>query len=85
MPSPAARGGAGRGSAESKRDLRICWWIFPAFYSLFGLIFVPLARVMPPPSPGLATGQIVTFFHAHALTIQIGFGLLMVVRKFRYI
>jgi hypothetical protein len=76
--SAAAHGG-GRYSPGSKRDLWICWWIFPAFYSLFGLIFVPLARVMPPPGPGLTTGQIVTFFHAHALTIQIGFGLLMVV------
>jgi hypothetical protein len=75
----AAPGGAGPGSRDRKPDLWICWWIFPAFYSLFGLIFVPLARVMPPPSPSLSTSQIVTFFHAHSLTIQIGFGLLMIV------
>src|SRR5207302_294676 len=31
----------GHGS-DCKRDLWICWWIFPAFYTLFGVIFVPL-------------------------------------------
>jgi hypothetical protein len=59
-------------------DLWTCWWVFPPFYTLFGIIFVPLTRVMPPPSPAKITAQVVGFFHAHALTIQIGFGILMV-------
>ncbi len=79
-PASAAVGvGAGRYRRDSKLDLWICWWIFPVFYTLFGLIFVPLTRVMPPPRPSLTTSQIVAFFHAHSLTIQIGFVLLMIV------
>ncbi|HKS99268.1 MAG TPA: hypothetical protein VJT31_07035 [Rugosimonospora sp.] len=66
----------------SKTDQWICWWVMPAFYLLFGLIFVLLARVMPPPRPDRTPAQIAGFFHAHALTIQIGFGLLMVVIGF---
>lgn len=59
-------------------DLQICFWVVPVFYSLFGVMFV-LARVMPPPRPDVTAHQMVDFFHQHALTIQIGFGLLMVV------
>ena len=67
---------AGRGGRRLL-DLWACWWVFPPFYTLFGIIFVPLTRVMPPPSPAKSTAQIVLFFHAHALTIQIGFSVLM--------
>jgi hypothetical protein len=66
----------------SKIDQWICWWTLPAFYTLFGIIFVPLARVMPPPRPDRNPEQIAAFIHAHALTIQIGFGLLMIVIGF---
>ena len=48
------------------------------FYTVFGVIFVLLTRVMPPPRPGLSVDQINAFFHAHATTIKLGFALLMV-------
>jgi hypothetical protein len=64
-------------AGREKLDLWICWWILPVFYTFFGLIFVLLAHVMPPPSPGLSVPQILAFFHAHATTIKIGFALLM--------
>ncbi len=67
---------------DSKTDQWICWWSMPIFYTLFGLIFVGLARVMPPPRPDVTTAQIVGFFHDHALTIKIGFGLLLIVIGF---
>ncbi|MCW2654667.1 MAG: hypothetical protein JWR32_5643 [Mycobacterium sp.] len=67
---------------NSKIDLWICYWTVPIFYGLFGLIFVALTRVMPPPRPDVPADQIVAFFHAHALTIKIGFGLLMIVIGF---
>lgn len=66
-------------AADTRRGLWICWWIFPAFYTLFAVIFVPLTRVMPPPSPGMSVPEIAAFFAAHRAGIQIGFGLLMVV------
>lgn len=65
-----------------KIDQRIAWWTIPIFYNLFGLIFVVLTRVMPPPRPDVGPTQIVEFFTAHSLTIRIGFGILMVVVGF---
>ena len=67
---------ADRGSG--KLDLWICWWVFPVFYALFGVIFVVLTRVMPPPRPGVSVEQVNAFFHDHATTIKLGFALLMV-------
>lgn len=66
----------------SKVDQWICWWTSVVFYTLFGVIFFALTRVMPPPRPALTTDQIVHFFAVHRLTIQIGFGILMVVIGF---
>ncbi|MCG5434166.1 hypothetical protein LV457_17995 [Mycobacterium sp. MYCO198283] len=63
----------------ARTDLVIVWWTLPVFYTLFGLIFVVLTRVMPPPRPDKPVEQIVDFFAEHTLTIKLGFGVLMVV------
>ncbi|MHC9295720.1 hypothetical protein ACRCUN_24920 [Mycobacterium sp. LTG2003] len=60
-----------------KVDQWICWWTIPIFYLIFGLIFVVLTRVMPPPRPDVGHAEIVAFFTDHGLTIRIGFALLM--------
>lgn len=60
-----------------KIDQWICWWTIPIFYAIFGLIFVVLTRVMPPPRPDASTDQIVAFFRDNAPTIRIGFALLL--------
>jgi hypothetical protein len=62
---------------KPKIDQWIAWWTIPIFYNLFGLIFVVLTRVMPPPRPDVTDAQIVAFFETHSLTIRIGFALLM--------
>jgi hypothetical protein len=61
-----------------KIDQWICWWTIPVFYNIFGLIFVVLTRVMPPPRPDVRPDQIVAFFAEHSLSIRVGFGLLMI-------
>jgi hypothetical protein len=60
-------------ATASKRDLRIVFWIFPTFFGLFGVMFVLLGKVIPPPRPDITTDQKVHWFAAHASTIQIGF------------
>jgi uncharacterized membrane protein (DUF441 family) len=62
-----------------KRDVWIVFWIVPAFYTAFGIIFFMLARVMPPPRPDVTTGQMVHFFDVHSTTIKIGFGILVLI------
>ncbi|MGE2715299.1 hypothetical protein ACQI4L_14675 [Mycolicibacterium litorale] len=62
-----------------RRDIWIVFWSVPAFYTAFGAIFFALARVMPPPRPDVTTADKVDFFAAHSTTIQIGFGLLILI------
>jgi hypothetical protein len=71
-----------RAKSREKLDLRITFWTIPVYYVLFGIIFVPLAHVMPPPKPGLTTQHMVDFVGSHSLTIKIGFGILLVVVGF---
>jgi hypothetical protein len=61
------------------RDVWIVFWIVPAFYTLFGVIFFALAKVMPPPRPDITSSQKVEFFTVHGSTIQVGFALLILV------
>jgi hypothetical protein len=72
LEMPVAQGQAGR----PKLDQWICWWSIPIFYNLFGLIFVYLAKLMPPPSPGLTQEGIVEFIHKNAGNMQIAVVLL---------
>ncbi|MCW2732423.1 MAG: hypothetical protein JWR13_3239 [Mycobacterium sp.] len=74
--APTATDGVRR---AGKRDVWIVFWIVPAFYTLFGVIFFALAKVMPPPRPDITTAQKVEFFAVHGTTIQIGFTLLILV------
>jgi uncharacterized membrane protein (DUF441 family) len=71
--------GAEPATPAGKRDVWIVFWVVPAFYTAFGIIFFALARVMPPPRPDVTIDQMAHFFHAHAATIQIGFGILVLI------
>ena len=76
-PTAVAESARPAWTRKPKIDQWICWWTIPIFYNMFGLIFVVLTRVMPPPRPDITDEQIVAFFETHSLTIRIGFGLLM--------
>lgn len=64
-------GGDARRSSRAKLGQWICLWSIPFFYNLFGLVFLLLARLMPPPSPGLSTGQIVDFIASNRFNLQL--------------
>lgn len=64
-------------TAAAGRDLRIIWWVWPAFYTAFGVIFVLLGKVMPPPRPDISDATAAAFFRTNGTLIQIGFVLLM--------
>jgi hypothetical protein len=52
-----------------KLDQWICYWSIPFFYTLFGLIFVLLARVMPPQSPTASVDEVLSYMKAPKLAI----------------
>ena len=70
---------ADRYRRPTNRDQLVYFWMVPAFFGLFGLIFVILGRVMPPPAPGMSVTEIAAFLNQHAFTMQIGFALLFVI------
>ncbi len=75
--SDAAQAEPGR--PASKRDLWIVMCFFPAFFGIFGVVFVVLLRVLPPPRPDVGYSYIVTFFEAHHTTIRIGLAVLFLI------
>jgi hypothetical protein len=71
---PTTQDSADRKAAPgSKRELYVVFWIFPTFFAIFTLIFVVLAKVMPPPRPDITAAQKAQWFAQHHVTIQIGF------------
>lgn len=46
---------------NKKLDQYICFWSVPFFYTVFGLVFVPLSWMMPPRSPDSTLPEIVAF------------------------
>jgi hypothetical protein len=65
-PSATAEARLGR---SPKLDQWICFGSIPFFYTLFGLIFVLLARIMPPPSPKASVEDVLAYMHAPKLGI----------------
>lgn len=61
-----ARGAAAR---RSKRDQWIAFWTVPVFFTLFGIVFVPLSWMMPPRSPSSPQAQVVDFMQSPNLLI----------------
>ena len=68
--APAHAGGrARRPRRPAKLDQWIAFWSVPVFFSLFGLVFIPLSWMMPPRSPSSPQDEIVAFMQSPNLLI----------------
>ena len=52
-----------------KLDQWICFWSVPFFFSLFGVVFVPLSWMMPPRSPSSPIPEVVEFMQSPNLLV----------------
>ena len=55
--------------AHPQRDLWLAFWSVPFFFSVFGLVFIPLSWMMPPRSPSSTSTQIDDFMQSPNLLI----------------
>ena len=71
MTKPSAPPSAGQTprTRNPKLDQWITFWSVPFFFTVFGLVFVPLSWMMPPRSPSSPVPQIVEFMQSHNLLI----------------
>ena len=54
---------------NKKLDQWIAFWTVPFFFTVFGLVFVPLSWMMPPRSPSAPQSEILDFMKSHNLLI----------------
>jgi hypothetical protein len=54
---------------STKLDQWIAFWTVPVFFSIFGLVFVPLSWMMPPRSPSSPQSEIVEFMQSPNLLV----------------
>lgn len=52
-----------------KLDQWIAFWTVPFFFTVFGIVFIPLSGMMPPRSPNASSWQILDFMHSRDLLI----------------
>ncbi|MGU3501074.1 hypothetical protein [Mycobacterium sp. C31M] len=57
------------GHRNPKLDQWLAFWTVPFFFTLFGIVFVPLSWMMPPRSPSGSQAQIVEFMQSPNLLI----------------
>lgn len=60
---------------DPKIELWILWYAMVVFYNLFGVVFVLLAHVMPPPIPYADAAGAAQWFSDHHTGLLVGFGI----------
>lgn len=62
-----------------KNELWIIWYAMVFFYILFGIVFVLMTHVMPPPQPYWDPARAVLWFNQHHYGLLSGFGIIFLV------
>jgi hypothetical protein len=65
--------------APRKTDLWIAWWGMVIFYNLFGVVFVLMTEVIPPPGPDWSNERIVQWFRDTHDGILYGFAIIFLI------
>jgi hypothetical protein len=62
-----------------KLELWAAWYSMVFFYNLFGVVFVGMTRVMPPPQPWWDKPRVVQWFNDNHAGLLVGFGIIFLV------
>ena len=62
-----------------KLELWITWWAMVVFYQIFGIVFVLMTRVMPPPKPWWEPARIAQWFADTHDGLAWGFGIIFLI------
>jgi len=81
MPAPAGLWSrlAWHWHHNPKLELWLAWWAMVAFYQIFGIVFVLMTRVMPPPKPWWDHARIAQWFADYQDGILWGFGIIFAI------
>ena len=66
-------------SGRGKPDVRVAFLFFVVFYGFLGVGVCLFGRITPPPRPDIGMPQIQSWYDQHALMIQIGLSVLLLV------
>jgi len=64
---------------DPRLELWLAWYAMVFFYNLFGVVFVLMTHVMPPPQPGWDTPRVVQWFADHHSGLLAGFGIIFLI------
>ena len=64
---------------DPKFELKMTWFALVGFYQLFGVVFVVMTRVMPPPKPWWTPERVVEWFADNRTGLLVGFGIIFLI------
>jgi hypothetical protein len=64
---------------DPRLELWLAWYAMVFFYNLFGVVFVLMTHVMPPPHPEWDTARVVQWFHDYRDGLLLGFGIIFLI------
>jgi hypothetical protein len=64
---------------DPRLELWLAWYAMVFFYNLFGVVFVLMTHVMPPPQPWWDTPRVVQWFADYRDGLLLGFGIIFLI------
>lgn len=64
---------------DPKFEMVLLWYVLVVFYNIFGIVFIAITRVMPPPKPWWSHAQVAEWFSSNQWGLTWGFGVIFLI------